>query len=89
MYSSAINWTAVGRSLKGLIDTVNVLKTRGIGLRVLTLQLDTATPAGMLMPHVFGAVVAFEWSLIQERTSAGLKTARARGRFGGRPKTLD
>jgi DNA invertase Pin-like site-specific DNA recombinase len=72
-----------------LIDTVNILKARGIGFRVLTQQLDTTTPAGMLIFHVFGAIAEFERSLIQERTSAGLKAARARGRFGGRPKTLD
>jgi DNA invertase Pin-like site-specific DNA recombinase len=79
----------VGRSLKDLVDTVNVLKTRGIGFLVLTQQLDTTTPAGMLIFHVFGAIAEFERSLIQERTSAGLKAARPRGRFGGRPKTLD
>ncbi len=79
----------VGRSLKDLIDTVNILKERGIGFRVLTRQLDTTTPAGMLIFHVFGAIAEFERSLIQERTSAGLKAARARGRFGGRPKTMD
>jgi DNA invertase Pin-like site-specific DNA recombinase len=79
----------VGRSLKDLIDTVNLLKERGIGFRVLTQQLDTTTPAGMLIFHVFGAIAEFEKSLIQERTSAGLKAARARGRVGGRPKTMD
>jgi DNA invertase Pin-like site-specific DNA recombinase len=79
----------VGRSLKDLIDTVNVLKTKGIGFRVLTQQLDTTTPAGMLIFHVFGAIAEFERSLIQERTSAGLKAARGRGRVGGRPKTMD
>jgi DNA invertase Pin-like site-specific DNA recombinase len=79
----------VGRSLKDLIDTVNVLKSKGIGFRVLTQQLDTTTPSGMLIFHVFGAIAEFERSLIQERTAAGLKAARARGRFGGRPKTMD
>ena len=79
----------VGRSLKDLIDTVNMLKSKGIGFRVLTQQLDTTTPSGMLIFHVFGAIAEFERSLIQERTAAGLKAARARGRFGGRPKTMD
>ena len=79
----------VGRSLKDLIDTVNLLKEKGIGFRVLTQQLDTTTPTGMLIFHVFGAIAEFERSLIQERTSAGLKAARARGRVGGRPKTMD
>lgn len=75
--------------LPKLIDTVNLLKAKGIGFRVLTQQLDTTTTAGMLIFHVFGAIAEFERSLIQERTSAGLKAARARGRFGGRPKTMD
>jgi DNA invertase Pin-like site-specific DNA recombinase len=79
----------VGRSLRDLIDAVNVLKERGIGFRVLTQQLYATTPAGMLMFHVFGAIAEFERSLIQERTPAGLKAARARCRVGGRPKTMD
>jgi DNA invertase Pin-like site-specific DNA recombinase len=62
---------------------------RGIGLKVLTQNLDTTTPSGMLIFHVFGAIAEFEKSLIQERTAAGLRVARARGRLGGRPKALD
>jgi hypothetical protein len=54
----------VGGSLKDLIDTVNLLKTTGIGFRVLTRQLDATTPAGMLIFHVFGAIAEFEKSLI-------------------------
>jgi len=79
----------IGRSLKDLIETVNTLKSRDIGLKVLTQNLDTTTPSGMLIFHVFGAIAEFEKSLIQERTAAGLKMARARGRLGGRPKALD
>ncbi len=66
-----------------------MLKGEGIGFGVLTQQLDTTTPSGMLLFHVFGAIAEFERSLIQERTAAGLKAARARGRFGGRRKTMD
>jgi len=76
----------VGRSLKDLIEIVNNLKDRGVGFRCLTQQLDTTTPSGMLIFHVFGAMAEFERSLIQERTAAGLAAARARGRLGGRPK---
>ena len=76
----------VGRSLRDLIETINTLKDRGIGFRCLTQQLDTTTPSGMLIFHVFGAMSEFERSLIQERTQAGLQAARARGRLGGRPK---
>lgn len=79
----------VGRSLKDLIDAVNVLKSKGIGFCVLTQQLDTTAPSGMLIFHVFGAIAEFERSLTQERTAAGLKGARARGGFGGRPRTMD
>lgn len=79
----------VGRSLSHLIETVTGLKDRGIGFRCLTQNLDTTTPSGMLIFHVFGAMAEFERALIRERTSAGLNAARSRGRFGGRPKALD
>ena len=79
----------VGRSLRDLIDTIIKLKDRGIGFRCLTQNLDTTTPSGMLIFHVFGAMAEFERSLIQERTMAGLQSARARGRLGGRPKAMN
>lgn len=79
----------VGRSLRDLIETINTLKDRGIGFRCLTQQLDTTTPSGMLIFHVFGAMAEFERSLIRERTQAGLQAARARGRLGGRPKSVN
>jgi DNA invertase Pin-like site-specific DNA recombinase len=68
----------IGRSLKDLIETVNTLKARGIGLKVLTQNLDTTTPSGMLIFHVFGAIAEFEKSLIQERTAAGDLAGRRR-----------
>jgi DNA invertase Pin-like site-specific DNA recombinase len=76
----------VGRSLKDLIEIVNTLKNRGVGFRCLTQQLDTTTSSGMLFFHIMGSLAEFERSLIQERTAAGLASARARGRLGGRPK---
>lgn len=79
----------LSRSLRHLIDTVNQLKERGVGLRVITQNLDTTTPSGMLVFHVFGALAEFERLLIKERTNAGLAAARARGRVGGRPKAMD
>ena len=79
----------LSRSLKHLIETVNDLEKKEIGFRCLTQQLDTTTPSGKLIFHVFGAISEFERSLIRERTAAGLKVARARGRLGGRPKVLD
>jgi DNA invertase Pin-like site-specific DNA recombinase len=78
-----------GRSLRHLIEIVNTLNERKIGFRCLTQQLDTTTPAGMLIFHVFGAMAEFEKSLIAERTALGREAARARGRMGGRPKVLD
>jgi DNA invertase Pin-like site-specific DNA recombinase len=70
----------LGRSLPHLLSTVTYLKTRGIGFRSLTEQMDTATPQGEFLFHVFGALAQFERSLIQERIQAGLAAARRRGR---------
>lgn len=75
----------LGRSLRHLIDVVAELDRRGVGLTSLTEALDTSSPGGKLVFHVFGAMAEFERDLIRERTSAGLVAARARGRFGGRP----
>lgn len=79
----------LGRSLKHLIETVMALNERGIGFRSITESIDTTTPGGKLIFHVFGALAEFERELIRERTQAGLSAARARGRHGGRPRKLD
>jgi len=79
----------LGRSLKHLIETVNLLEERGIGLQSLTESIDTTTSGGRLIFHIFGALAEFERNLIRERTQAGLQAARARGRKGGRPKSLN
>lgn len=79
----------LGRSLKDLIDLVNEFESKAVSFQSLTESINTATPAGKLIFHVFGALAEFERSLIQERTKAGLEAARARGRKGGRPKKLD
>ncbi len=78
----------LGRSLGHLIETITALSQRGIGFKSLTEQIDTTTPSGKLVFHVFGALAEFERDLIRERTQAGLSAARARGRVGGRPKAL-
>lgn len=78
----------LGRSLKHLIDLLTTLQNRAIGFISLTEQLDTTTPGGKLIFHIFGALAEFERDLIRERTNAGLQAARARGRLGGRPKSL-
>ena len=79
----------LGRSLPHLLGTVSDLRARGIGFRSLTEHMDTATPKGELLFHVFGALAQFERSLIQERVQAVLAAARRRGRRGGRPMAID
>ncbi len=79
----------LGRSLPHLLTTVIDLKKRGVAFRSLTEQMDTTTPHGEFLFHIFGALAQFERSLIQERVQAGLAAARRRGRRGGRPATVD
>src|SRR5216683_167623 len=78
----------LGRSLKDLIETLNLLKDRGVDFISLTEKIDTTTPGGKLIFHLMGALAEFERDLIRERTNAGLAAARARGRVGGRPRKL-
>ena len=78
----------LARSIKQLIETVDTLRLRNIGLRSLTESLDTTTPQGRLVFHMFAALAEFERSLIRERTQAGLRAARRAGRTGGRPAKL-
>ena len=79
----------LGRSLKNLIQLVDCLETNKIGLRSLQENIDTTSSGGKLVFHLFGALAEFERNLIRERTQAGLVSARARGRMGGRPQRLD
>jgi DNA invertase Pin-like site-specific DNA recombinase len=79
----------VGRSVAHLIEVVAELERRGVALQSLTEQLDTSSPSGKLVFHVFSAIAEFERNLIRERVSAGLEAARKRGRIGGRPKAVD
>lgn len=74
----------LGRSMAHLIDTVRKLEANSVGFRSLTEGVDTTTPGGTLVFHIFGALAQFERDLIRERTRAGLKAADARGRKGGR-----
>jgi DNA invertase Pin-like site-specific DNA recombinase len=78
----------LGRSLADLIRLTNELQTRKVELESLTEKIETHSPAGKLVFHVFAALAEFERNLIRERTMAGLKAARARGRKGGRPPKL-
>ncbi|WP_434274533.1 recombinase family protein [Aliarcobacter cryaerophilus] len=78
----------LGRSLKDLLLIVNELNQKEIGLKSLHENIDTTTPTGKLIFHIFASLAEFEKDVIKERTNAGLKAARARGRVGGRPKKL-
>ena len=81
----------LGRNLKHLVNTVHHLMELGVGFRVLTGQganIDTTTASGRLVFGIFAALAEFERELIRERTMAGLQSARARGRNGGRPYTM-
>lgn len=79
----------LARSLHQLIETVEALKTRSIALKSITEAIDTGTPGGMLIFHVFGAIAEFERGIIRERTKAGVAAAKSRGRHGGRPPKLE
>lgn len=80
----------LARSLKDLVAIIHDLQERDIGFKSLTEAIDTTSPSGRLVFHIFGALAEFEHSLIRERTLAGLQAARARGRKGGRkPKLSD
>lgn len=78
----------LGRSLKHLIEIIQNLHDKKIGFHSIQENIDTITTGGRLIFHIFSALAEFERDLIQERTKAGLKAARARGKKGGRPALL-
>jgi DNA invertase Pin-like site-specific DNA recombinase len=75
----------LARSLSHLLEVVEELRRRSVGLRSLGDPIDTTGPAGMLTLQILGAVAQFERELIRERTRSGLAAARLRGRAGGNP----
>jgi len=79
----------LGRSLAHLIQTVKELNEKEIGFKSLQENIDTMTSSGQLVFHIFASLAQFERELIRERTKAGLKAARIRGRLGGRPPLLN
>ena len=79
----------LGRSLQHLISVVDELKEKDVYFKSLKENLDTSSSTGKLIFHIFGALAEFERDIIRERTMAGLKAARARGRVGGRPRVMD
>ena len=78
----------LGRNLADLVRLVGELEQRKVNFESLTEKIETGSPAGRLVFHVFAARAEFERNLIRERTQAGLKAACARGRKGGRPMKL-
>ncbi|WP_322896175.1 MULTISPECIES: recombinase family protein [unclassified Yoonia] len=78
----------VARSLKDLLEIVDLIRAKGAGFRSLGEDIDTTTPAGRLVFHVFASIAQFERERIVERTKEGLDAARKRGRVGGRPPAL-
>ena len=78
----------LARSLRDLLDIVDTIQARGAGFRSLAEDIDTTTPAGRLVFHVFASIAQFERERISERTKEGLDAARKRGRVGGRPPAL-
>lgn len=78
----------MGRSLHHLIKVVNELMLRNVSIISLNDPINTTTAQGKLMFNIFASLAEFEKDLIRERTMAGLRSARVRGRMGGRPKGL-
>ncbi len=79
----------LGRSLPHLVETVRDLIAREVGFKSLQENIDTTTSSGKLIFHIFASLAEFERDIIRERTQAGLSSARARGRKGGRPKGVN
>ena len=78
----------LGRSLHHLVKIVNDLNSKNVGLVSLNDPIDTTTAQGRLMFNVFASLAEFERDVIYQRTIAGIKSAKAIGRLGGRPKGL-
>lgn len=89
-YDVVVVWKLdrLGRSLADLVHLVNEIQEKGAGLQSLHDNIDTTTPQGKLTFNIFAAIAEFEREIIRERTKAGLASARALGRKGGRPSGL-
>lgn len=79
----------LAQSVAQLVATVNDLHSRKIGFLSLTEKIDTSSPGGRLIFHVFSSIAEFERNLIRGRTLAGLESAKIQGRRGARPKAMD
>lgn len=77
----------LARSTAHLIEITQFLERKGVGLRILSLGIDTATPSGKLVLTVFGVIAEFERALMLERQKEGIAKARAEGKYKGRAPT--
>lgn len=78
----------LGRSLPHLLDIINQLRSKNVQFRSITEGMDTTTPSGELLFHLFGSLAQYERSLTKERVIAGLEAAKRRGKRGGRPLAI-
>lgn len=78
----------LGRSMKDLVSLISTMEKKKVSFTSLQDNIDTTSATGKLVFHIFSSLAEFERDLISERTKAGLESARARGRKGGRPKGL-
>lgn len=78
----------LGRTVKGLIDLVNQLHSKGIHFKSITDNVDTSTPSGRFFFHVMASLAQMERELVAERTKAGLAAAKEQGRVGGRKRKM-
>ena len=83
-----VELSRLGRNTGDLGRLLDYLDEHGVGLQILNLGIDTATPAGRLIYSIIAAVASMERELLVERTQSGLAAARARGRVGGRRRTF-
>lgn len=79
----------LGRSVRDLVEFANMLNEKGVFLKSISDSIDTSTPSGKFFFHITASFAEFERNLIRERTMAGLKAAREKGRLGGRPRAID
>lgn len=79
----------LGRSLRQLIDTAEIIRAKGATLHSITENLDTSTAGGRVLFHVLGALAEFERDTIRERVTAGMKAAKEAGRHTGRPARMN
>lgn len=83
----AVRLDRLGRSVKNLIELIERIQKAGADIHILDQGIDTRTPAGKLIFHIFAALAEFEAAVIRERTMDGLAAARLKGHMGGRPRS--